>query len=140
MFLYYRQEYLTKGQRGHVILLFRIMRSYYKIIMPNWGVDSNLFLKDLSYKLPMLLALQKKWSFLLRISLVNVAKFVVSCGLDHIYWKNSWWKLQFLCSVALKRSSRVSWQFQGTNICSVLINLIKGGTKGKISPSRISAR
>ena len=33
--------------------------------------------------------LHKKWSFPLRISLVNVTKSVVSCGLGHIYRRNS---------------------------------------------------
>ena len=32
--------------------------------------------------------LQKKWSFSLRISLVNVAKSLGNCGFDHIYWRN----------------------------------------------------
>ena len=34
------------------------------------------------------LALHKKWSFPLRISSVNVTKSGVSCGFDHIYWRN----------------------------------------------------
>ena len=32
--------------------------------------------------------LDKKWSFPLKISSVNVTKSAVSCGFDHIYWKN----------------------------------------------------
>ena len=32
--------------------------------------------------------LHKKWSFSLRISLVNVAKSPGNCGFDHIYWRN----------------------------------------------------
>ena len=32
--------------------------------------------------------LHKKWSFLLRISLVNVTKSTGNCGFSHIYWKN----------------------------------------------------
>ena len=30
-----------------------------------------------------------KWSFPLKISLVNVTKFAVYCGLGQIYWKSS---------------------------------------------------
>ena len=33
-------------------------------------------------------SLHKKWSFLLRISSVNVAKSAVSCGFGHIYWRS----------------------------------------------------
>ena len=39
--------------------------------------------------------LHKKWSFPLRISLVNVTKSAVSCGFGHIYWRNSRWKTLF---------------------------------------------
>ena len=35
-----------------------------------------------------LITLQKKWSFSLRISSVNVTKFEVSCRFGHIYWRN----------------------------------------------------
>ena len=31
---------------------------------------------------------QKKWSFSLRISSVNVVKIAVYCGFGHIYWRN----------------------------------------------------
>ena len=34
------------------------------------------------------ISLHKKWSFPLRISLVNVTKSAVSCGFGHIYWRN----------------------------------------------------
>ena len=37
----------------------------------------------------------KKWSFLLKISSVNVTKYAVSCGFDHIYWRKSSWKTSF---------------------------------------------
>ena len=37
----------------------------------------------------LILSLHKKWSFPLRIYSVNVTKSVVSCGFDHIYWRNS---------------------------------------------------
>ena len=33
-------------------------------------------------------ALRKKWSFLLRISSLNVTKSAVSCGYGPIYWRN----------------------------------------------------
>ena len=33
--------------------------------------------------------IQKKWSFPLRISSVNVTKSAVSCEFGHIYWRNS---------------------------------------------------
>ena len=33
-------------------------------------------------------SLQKKWSFPLRISSVNVTKSVGNCGFGHIYWRN----------------------------------------------------
>ena len=42
--------------------------------------------------------LHKKWSFLLRISFVNVSKSAGYCGFGHIYWINSLWKT-FLCVV-----------------------------------------
>ena len=37
----------------------------------------------------------KKWSFLLRISSVNVAKFIGNCGFGHIYWRNPEYKTSF---------------------------------------------
>ena len=37
----------------------------------------------------------KKWSFLLKISSVNVTKYAVLCGFDHIYWRKSSWKTSF---------------------------------------------
>ena len=40
--------------------------------------------------------LHKKGSFPLRVSSVNVTKSAVSCGFDHIYWRNPWWKTSFL--------------------------------------------
>ena len=38
--------------------------------------------------------LHKKWTFPLRISLVNVTKSTVSWNprFGHIYWRNPWWK------------------------------------------------
>ena len=36
--------------------------------------------------------LHKKWSFPLRIFLVNMTKSAVSCGFGHIYWRSPQWK------------------------------------------------
>ena len=33
------------------------------------------------------------------ISPINVTKSAVCCEFDHIYWKNPYWKLHFLCNV-----------------------------------------
>ena len=44
------------------------------------------------------LPLHKKWSFLLRISLVNVTKSAVSCKFGNIYWLILSGKFHFLCS------------------------------------------
>ena len=43
-----------------------------------------------------IILLHKKWSFLLRISLVNVTKSGGNCGFGHIYWKNPKGKTSFL--------------------------------------------
>ena len=43
-----------------------------------------------------LLSLHNKWSFSLRISLVNMTKFAGTCGFSQIYWTNPWWKTLFL--------------------------------------------
>ena len=45
-----------------------------------------------------LMTLHKKWSFPLRISLVNMAKSAVYCGFGHIRWRNPQWKTSF-CTV-----------------------------------------
>ena len=50
-------------------------------------------------------ALHKKWSFLLRISSVNVTKSAVSCGFGHFYWEIFKGKLYFLCSEVFSRTS-----------------------------------
>ena len=42
-----------------------------------------------------LTTLHKKWSFLLRISSVNVTKSAGNCGFGHIYWRNPQWKTSF---------------------------------------------
>ena len=41
------------------------------------------------------MTLHKRLSFLLRISSVNVTKSAVSCGLSHILWRISSWKIYF---------------------------------------------
>ena len=46
-----------------------------------------------------LFSLHKKWSFSLRVSSVNVTKSPVSYGFGHIYWKKSFMKNFFFCSV-----------------------------------------
>ena len=60
--------------------LIRIFLYKYKI------EDSVLIRENVGQKKPV--SLHKKWSFLLRISSVNVAKSAVSYGFGHIYWKN----------------------------------------------------
>ena len=54
--------------------------------------DTRSFYKQHFYKQH---PLHKKWSFLLRISSVNVTKSAGKCGFGHIYWKNSQWKTSF---------------------------------------------
>ena len=51
-------------------------------------------------------ARQKKWSFQLRISSVNVTKYTGNCGFGHIYWKDPWFKNSFFvqCSLIFKAS------------------------------------
>ena len=39
--------------------------------------------------------MDKKGSFPLRISSINVTKCAVSCGFGHIYWRNPQWKTSF---------------------------------------------
>ena len=41
------------------------------------------------------ITLHNKWSFPLRISSVNMTKSAANCGVDHIYWRNIWWKTLF---------------------------------------------
>ena len=43
----------------------------------------------------------KKWSFPLRISLVNVTKSVGNCWFGHIYWRNPQWKTSFFVQCSL---------------------------------------
>ena len=47
---------------------------FYKVVFKNWYLGE--------------ITLHEKWSFLLRISSVNVTKLAVSCGFGHIYWRN----------------------------------------------------
>ena len=48
-------------------------------------------------RLKQLLTLNRKWSFPLRISSVNVTKSAVSCWFGHIYWRILNGKFRFLC-------------------------------------------
>ena len=48
----------------------------------------NLFVK---FEHNLKWTLHKKWSFLLRISSVNVTKPAVNCGFGHNYWRNPQW-------------------------------------------------
>ena len=50
--------------------------------------------------------LHKKWSFPLRIFLVNMTKCAVSCGFGHIYWRNTWWKTSFFVQCNLYNGFR----------------------------------
>ena len=43
----------------------------------------------------------KKWSFPLRISIVNVTKSATNCRCGHIYRKNPQWKTSFFCAVTV---------------------------------------
>ena len=43
----------------------------------------------------------QKWSFPLTISLVNVSKFIVSCGIVHIYYRNILWKTSLIAAMVL---------------------------------------
>ena len=48
--------------------------------------------------------LHKKWSFPLRISLVNVTKSAGNCGFSHINWRNRQWKTSFFVQWKIKNS------------------------------------
>ena len=54
--------------------------------------DNNYFYNDYNNNNPLdyknHVTLNKKWSFPLRISSVNVTKSAGSCGFGHIYWRN----------------------------------------------------
>ena len=49
-----------------------------------------------------ILKLQKKWSFPLRISSVNMTKSAGICGFGHIYWRNPGWKISFFVQCILR--------------------------------------
>ena len=53
----------------------------FKLFIPNIGDLTILYFYNN-------LSLQKKWSFPLRTSAVNVTKSPVSCGFGHIFWRN----------------------------------------------------
>ena len=54
------------------------------------------------------LALDKKSSFPLRISSINVTKFTGNRGFDHIYWRNPQWKTSFFVQYLLVIHSIIS--------------------------------
>ena len=58
---------------------------------------------------------QKKWSFPLKVSSVNMTKSAVSCVFGHVYWRNPYWKTVFF----------VQWNVKFVfKRCSLLINTI----------------
>ena len=57
-----------------------------------WPSLCNLGVLCLTY---VSISRHKRWRFSLRISLVNVTKFAVSCGFSNIYWRNLYWKTPF---------------------------------------------
>ena len=67
---------------------FLLLLSWFNIFLP-YGLNhkETPLLKETN--------LHKKWSFPLRISLVNVTKSAVSYGFGHIYWSNPLWKTSF---------------------------------------------
>ena len=65
--------------------------------LDRWVWKFKLIMQVNHYKTS--ITVQKKWSFPLRISSVNVTKSAVSWGFDHIYWRNPSWKTALLCAV-----------------------------------------
>ena len=74
----------------------------------------------------------KKWSFLLRISSVNVTISAVFCRFDHIYYENPSWKSPSLCSVPEKQFiinsslGRLSWKTVAKDIFRAHWNIFDG--------------
>ena len=74
----------------------------------------------------------KKWSFLLRISSVNVTISAVFCRFDHIYYENPSWKSPSLCSVPKKQFiinsslGRLSWKTVAKDIFRAHWNIFDG--------------
>ena len=77
-----------------------LKRIWYRCFLVNFAEflrtppdDYQILLKDemteTSNSSERCITLHKKWSFLLRISSVNMTKFAVSCGFGHIYWRNA---------------------------------------------------
>ena len=52
--------------------------------------------------------LQKKWSFTVRISSVNVTKSAGNCGFGHICWRNPLWKILLFvrCNIDISEWSK----------------------------------
>ena len=76
------------------------------------------------------MALHKKWSFPLRIFLVNVTKSAVNCKFGHIYWRNPYWKTSFLGSVTEERCC--SKQSYPGSSCGKPIRVLKAVFKGSV--------
>ena len=56
-----------------------------------FNIDSKSIVNDIvagKYEVTLHIYTEKKWSFPLRISSVNVTKSAVSCGFGHIHWSN----------------------------------------------------
>ena len=75
-----------------VTLCIKGFKRYYEYVRVAWVIykmvvntDYDTLLYPLLNKLD---RLRKKWSFALRVSLVNVTKSAVFCGFGHIYWRN----------------------------------------------------
>ena len=56
--------------------------------------------------------LHKKWSFVLRISSVNVTKSAVTCGFDHIYWRNPLYKTSFFVQCTFQNFKNIKVKFR----------------------------
>ena len=74
---------------GNVAKLFWISTSGGSLTAKTCGCQTIPFSIDYDQ------TLHKKWSFPLRIFLVNVTKLAVSCRFGHIYWRYSHWETSF---------------------------------------------
>ena len=73
------------------------MEKYFIVRFVNSSEDLFRFFEWILSELKLILS-TKNELFLLRFSSVNVTKSQVSCGFDHIYWRNTYGKLHFLGS------------------------------------------
>ena len=76
-----------------------------------WLFCGTLCIKELNREFLLLPLPQKKRSFPLRISSVNVTKSAVSFGFDHIYWRNSWRKISLFVQKSLGVTIQILWLF-----------------------------